>query len=454
MPLEFLMIFIIICVAGVGFLLVRPRYPYILFSIFAPFSYYYAYLSLNAYGTGTVVEKSLKDLFILAVYALWLLYVFVSKRVKFPVLPSTYLIFMFVWIVVLQALRAFTISNFAAVMVVRNMIEFVPLVILVPTIVRDRNDLRFLLKLSLACFAVVFLLAYYEAFYLFNAHYLGIERLHSTLFNPNNLGVYLTMFSLLLISLYLRKQYFFNRMLTAALILASLIPLLLTLSRSALIAFLVGTFMLFKINGRLKQLFVVVPLLVIVLSIFIGILAQNMMLSNISDRFIFLPGSDKMTHATGGRFAIFKNSYDLVVERPGLLFVGTAFQSFNRNDRYNFASIVSEKSWRGVGGMSMDNYYFYLLLGGGITVLFFYCAILWILFKEAMHISMTSSDTFLQAISSGIAVIFVVYAIIGIFGDVLAAFPANFYFWSFIGLLIAIKKMESEDRVDIEKKLS
>ncbi|NQU17134.1 MAG: O-antigen ligase family protein [Candidatus Saganbacteria bacterium] len=438
LPIVF---FAVVGIFVILLLLIHPRFGVYSFLLFAPFSYYYAFYAIDPDTTGTLLQKSTKDIFILVVYLFWIFYVLIRKQTKFSAFQSTFLILIFVFIAIMQMVRGIPSSAYASVIGLRNMIEFVPLVFLVPSLFLDIKSIKRIVSLSFLCCLIVSLLGIYEVYFKTKSFFALIDfRIHSTLYNPNNLAIYLAIFLLMLLGLYFKKTYFVNKKLSQFLLLLIFACIVLTFSRGAVVGLFMGMIYLFVVNKKKKL--ILVSILVFVLSM---LLVSNYVGKGI-DRYRKYARGETDASVTV-RLENVNLGLQMLADKPHWLFFGAGFEKVTGVAAQDKDSANSSKTkWVGKSDIPADNHYLALLMGGGIFSLLIFWAILIFLIKETKKLLFIAVDPFLVGVLQSICAIFILFMITGFFGSTWSSFPANFYFWFFVGILISIKMIIKKEQ--------
>lgn len=419
--------------AGIYFLC-RPKDALFAYLIFAPFSYYYAYLSDNPIWVGDLLQKGTRDFLVLLLYFIYLLNMFAKGKIPKLRSMSMYFILFFVVLMLLQYFGGILENQWISAVGLRNALEFVPLVFIVPALLSKKEDIRKLFNILFVVAFIVAILGFYQSFVLGIgvpsqvAINITVLRIFSTLLSPNNLGAYLTIFGLLLLNHILDKHYLVNRPLSFIILGTLLVCLFFTYSRSALFGFIIGAGYLIFIKR--KKIFWggtgILSIIVILLLIFNPILLLGRYFLSIGD-----PLSDR---SLLGRYLHIFDFMQIVYARPSILITGAGI---------NDTSTMVYELGKGVvpkGGIGTDNYYLFLLASGGIILLFVFCAMMFFLFKEAKYAFLASDDIYFKTMARGIKTVLIAFIFMGLFSNIWGLFPGNMYFWFLIGLLFVIKK--------------
>lgn len=426
-----LMMFPIILI-GIYFLC-RPKYALFTYLVFAPFSYYYAYLSDNPAWFGDLLQKGTRDFLVLLFYFIYLLNMFAKGKIPKLRSLSIFFILLFGGLMLLQYFGGILENHWISAMGLRNALEFVPLVFIVPALLSKKEDIR---KIFNALFVVAFivaLLGLYQSFVLGIgvpsriAVNITVHRIFSTLFSPNNLGAYLTIFGLLLFNYMLDKHYLINWPLSFIILSTLLVCLFFTYSRSALFGFIIGAGYLTIIKH--KKIFWggagVLSIIMILLLLFNP--------SSLGRYFITI-GDPLSDRSLLGRYLHIFDFMQFVSARPSILLTGAGINETSTMV-YELGEGVVSKS-----GIGTDNYYLFLLATGGPILLFVFCAIIYSLFKEVNIMYLASDDIYFKTLARGVKAVLVTFVFMGLFSNIWGLFPSNMYFWFLIGLLFAIKR--------------
>jgi len=396
-------------------------------------------LAWDVYSTGTLMQKSAKDIFILIVYVFWLFFVLQKKQVVFGALKSTRIVMLFCSVAIMHALIAIFSSFYVGIMGLRNVIEFVPLIFLVPSLFITKDDIRRIINLSIWCSLLVALAGVYETYKIipvWGLAILGNYRVHSFLFNPNNLGIYSAVFILLLLAMYFTKNYFISKTMTVVGIIIISSSLILTFSRTALFGLTLGSLYLMYRNKR-KELFLISVVVIIGIA---GVVTYFFPQSRYGE----ISNFEKHDSVTG-RTQNIVTAIELIKEQPALLIFGAGFDKVT-----GIMDISKQDTFTRVGGkgsekISSDNFYLALIMGGGIIGFSLFLAMLLFLLRESKMINRATKDPYFKTLTQGISAVFVLYIFSGVGGMIWSYFPINFYFWLFAGLLISIKMIAKQE---------
>ncbi len=430
----------------VGALLFKPKLGLYLFLAFAPFSYYYAYLAANPYAAGSLLQKSTRDIFILALYFIWLFYFLVKKKGRLPIFKASLVAVLFICLALLQTIRAFDLPGYNAFIGLRNAVEFIPLIIIIPSFFKNSEDgLKNIINISILCGLIVALLGFYELY----TKLIGFDpiqflkafnsfRIRSTLFNPNNLGCFQSTMLLLLLGSYFQKQYLFNKILSQGAILVLFVSMLTSFSRGALFGFLVGLAYMLIIAKKTRVL-----LMIGVISVMLFFIVNSFSPLALY-RYYSLIEQGTGSDSVKGRMYSINAAAEQIANDPMILLAGIGFDKVGSIIDINAENNTTDsRKWLGQAG-SPDNYYVLLILAGGISALVVFLSILYILIREALKIARLSGNPFSQGLAAGIGAVFINYALIGLTGDLWGTFPPNFYFWLLAGMLLTAKRLARE----------
>jgi O-antigen ligase len=440
-----LLILTVVALATLGVLLFKPKLGLYLFLVFAPFSYYYAYLAVDPFAAGSLLQKSTRDLFILALYLIWLFYFLVKKEMRLPVFRASLVAVLFVGLALLQTLRSIELPGYNAFIGLRNAIEFIPLILLVPIFFKkDKFGLENIFKISIVCAILVALLGLYEL-YLSVVAFKTVNfllafdsfRIRSTLFNPNNLGYFQATMLLLLLGMYFRKEYFINKSWSQAACLLLFVSMLTSFSRGAMLGFLIGFAFLLIAANKVRTLMVIglVSALLVV--------AVNVCFPLALYRYYSIFEQGTQSHSLQGRMNSANSAAEQIANDPMILLTGMGFDKVGSIVDVSANSGDKESGkWLGQAAVSTDNYYVLLVMAGGLGALLIFLAIIYVLIREAWQVARSAADPFLKGLAGASGAIFVAYFIFGFTVDLWGTFPSNFYFWLLAGLLLAAKRLD------------
>jgi len=433
----------------------RPKYMLYAFTIFAPFSYYYAYLAPNSYEAGTFLQKSSRDIFIALTYLIWLLYIFVRKETKFKVLYASVAAIAFLAIISIQLLFALSGGNFPLLIGLRNTIEFIPLIFIVPSFLAA-SDLKKIINIMLSLSLIVALLGLIQLslFYIgfsfwFNetsSGGLAVLRVYSTLFNPNNLGIYLVTSLLLFLGLYINRVYLVNKAFSRLSMVLLAVCLFFTFSRGALLALLFGvTFLLFRKKCYRSILLSFTACLLIIFAVTI----YN---PDILFRYVRAFSSEGGKNEIAYRFLVIpQKGWEQMSSSPFSIITGMILEDETNSLKLkSFNPVTGAEKWG--QGISMDNYYTLLLFASGAVPFITFMVLIYLLFKESDLTASLTQDPFYSGLIAGILSVFVSYIVLGFVTDLWNLFPSNFYFWFLAGILILANKVIKQERLQHENR--
>jgi hypothetical protein len=423
-------------------LLIHRQFCFYIFLIYAPFSYYYAYLSASAFAGGSFLQKTLRDLLICAVYLFWWLSLLAKKQYKLTV-PQQVGFSIIIIIITIQILYVMPSSFHASILALRSMFEFVPLMFLVPSLFPDKIDLQRILNILFGCSLLVSVLGLYEIYIVFTSNFylffLGLFRIHSTLYNPNNFGAYLAVCILLLAGLFMKKKYFINQAFTIALLLMCIICLFFTFSRSSFLSVVLGTLFLFAINRRIKLVIGSILIFTLIVS------SVYLFYPSIFRRYVAL--GDIQSGSVTGRANSINQALDLFFNEPYLIFTGVGFNQVTPIAAQTTNTATGNDRWQAFAQVPTDNFYLSLLVGGGIISFMMYLCMIFIFLLLAIRISFLTTDTFLAGLAQGIGAVFVSQMFFNATATLWNTFPGGFYYWLLVGMLISIKRLVRKAQV-------
>lgn len=447
--IDILPVFVVLAViTAVLVIFIWPKLGLYSLLLFAPFSYYYAYLGPPVlFTTGTFLQRSTKDILTVIVYLSFALYiVFAKKEIKLSAIPLTYLVLAFSGMVIIRMLCALPYSGYDALIGMRNMAEYLPLAFLVPLSFTTKKGIKTAINMFFSCSTIVILLALYEIYFR-SRSFLGVInfRIVSTLYNPNNLALYLCILLLALAGLYLKKVYFINRSFSFFLIGCSFAITVLTFSRGPILGLIMAVlFLLFLGKGNKTVLYLcIIP--VVSGMLFFAFFYNDT--GGLLTRYSQIVGVGQVDRSTTARLGNVSSAWEILSQEPYLLFTGLGFDKVTGIAPINADSGQIGKDWRATSGVPTDSFYLSLFAGGGIFSLLIFVSIFFLLIWESIKFSLRTSDQYFKGLSQGMSAIFVAYAVVSVTLLALTTFPGAFYFWFFVGILFSMKRIEKGNSI-------
>jgi len=254
----------------------------------------------------------------------------------------------------------------------------------------------------------------------------NIYRIKGIFPNENMLGVYIAFVLIAFVGYRLNnKKNMSNVAFDLAIIIPMILLLILTYSRRAWIAFIIGLFILGinKKNILIKKI-IILLFVVVFLSIFIVDFNSVTMRINTVFSLTYLSNLSRSMSYTIILKNIFSNFSNLFLGL-GVGSIGPASIYYNLQENY------------------LDSYYLLIFAEFGLIGLFFY---FWLLFSTLKYLwPKKNSDKskekvlIITCIASSILVI-----ICGFIGNTNISFPINFYLWLFLGVGIVLKNTEKQ----------
>ncbi|MFA4884184.1 MAG: O-antigen ligase family protein [Desulfotomaculaceae bacterium] len=340
----------------------------------------------------------------------------------------------------------------------RNAIEFIPLMFIVPSFfaasdLKKFTNIMLSLSLIVALLGLIQLLFFYMGFvFMFNEMGSGIAiaRIYSTLFNPNNLGIYLVTFLLLFFGLYVNNVYLINKIFSRLSMILLAVCLFFTFSRGALLALMLGViFLLFrKKYYRSIMLSFIAGLLII--------FAVTIYNPGILFRYVRAFSSEGGKNEIAYRLiSIPQKGWEQMSNKPLSIITGITPEDWaNGPDSLEFKKdnyTTGNEKWSGQG-ISMDNYYVLLFFTSGLVPFITFIVLIYLLFKESNLTASLTRDPFYSGLIAGILSVFISYIVLGFVTDLWNLFPSNFYFWFLAGMLVLINKVVKQERAQYENR--
>ncbi|MFA4905545.1 MAG: O-antigen ligase family protein [Candidatus Margulisiibacteriota bacterium] len=438
--------FIMILMASLIYVMVGMRYTkqtLFLILFYAAFYYwYYAFLANQGLSSTDIHEpvflKLLKDILILSIYAFCLSRIFISKKMELYSARFYIPLACFIVLVIVQTIRGLGENVTLSLIALRNMTIFMPIVFCVPMLIKDKADIKLIIRVLIFGAIIVSLIGVYEYFggksiYHDFAHMynIAIIRIYSTLYNTNNLAIYLNIFLMICFSFYLNKIYIINKYISQMILSLFGFCLLATQSRSGLIMFMLGLTYLLFINRRRKA-FVIITVTFISLTLLVQAFVPTLFYRNS----LLLEQSDNwgMKHVSvGARAGMFSIAKDIIDNDPNVILWGMG--TYRVGVASALLYVESEFETVRIG----DNYFLEIFVGMGILGLLFFIWILLSILWESLQLFREIGDPYLKCLVGAIGAIVLSFSAEGLMGSLWNLFPNNLYFWFFTGLLISIK---------------
>lgn len=459
-PLSVILIILVLCVGLYGITNVfKSNWTPILFVLFAILAVTAVFINLNTLlciitiiaafnfanllyspigprtGGQPVYMLVIRDILLLLLLINWFVRrVSYKERLHISLAISTPL-FVYCFYIIIRSAGTLT-ALLASIRYLRYLVIY-PLVLIsiVPYAFQNKRDVKRFLWVFVSTGFVVSIIGIVEALTDFGDTYQNYGafrtyyadgRASSTLGNPNNLAAYLGMVIGVALSLSIEGvlKSRFLKLFIILLICVALTCLFLTFSRGGILAITVTTMLLFGnrgIENRKLSLF-----MSMVIVIFIGL------------AMIYYTTQERKENIqelyTQGRAEYFWSTADYLFSNPFQLLVGRGIAV-----GYEASSVGLVKD---VGSTEADNFFTLIWMESGSIGLILFLLLLFVILKEIVRIYRRQSDPYLKAGCSAVLSSVIYVTMWGISSVSFRLFPAGYYVWMFVGLAIAIERIE------------
>lgn len=424
---------------GLPFLTIKfPKFFWLYLFLFIPLYLFFVDQYVRAVRPSIIPDsiKIIKDLvwiYLLIGFIFWLM----LKRVKiyFPREIGIPLL-IFVFYLVLQLFRGyFKLGLFGTALAIRNTFGYLPAVFIVLLLIKKNGDLFKIGKyFSLAMLGAGIYALVQFVFHLETSCYILSPRREligpiSSFFPDYNALAWFSAISFPLIVVL--SKFLGNKKKLKILIYPilglSIFCIIVSQSRTGLIAFLVALLLLFLTGIIRFKRAVTITILVLIIFSFLLVLAPEIITEHrIKGGFLsdirFIEGWPKL--------------WEYFVQKP---IFGYGFGVFG----FAALKLLQTQEYTPIG---VDNFYYTILLNTGIIGLILFLLLIVAIFIFSIKLILRTKDKFIKNFLIGINITLVIYLIFAITTNFIESFPESVFFWFLIGTICAIKRLESQEK--------
>lgn len=439
-PLCFLVFLSINCVLAFKY----NKYYFFVFLIYAAFNYYYSYLVPRGAWHETFLQKTIKDLFAMFIYAAWSFEMLIKKRRMFPRISATLPLMMFISLAFIGLVRSVPDNLFLGIAGFRNLVLFIPMFFVTAYYIKSKKDISNMFNVLFCVGAVVAALGIFEFFFspviaekaLFES-FAGVffRRITSTMLYPGNLSMFMVVLSVSLYGLYSSGVYFINKNMSRLFLSLYVFTAFLTYARSGIIMLVIAAAYILWKNRKYKTLFnSAVILVVLTAGLYMTVPSAIWRYARFIDQFTADRSVSERTDLWAKPLELAEKTPSIVLTGIGIDKVGTVATAARFDEKSNDSEFIQT-----------DNYYLQLLISMGVFGAVFFILALILLFYEGDVAYKNSKDEYLKAVSLSLKSVVLVYMMAGMAGSVWETFPNSMYFWALMGLIPSVKRLSKEE---------
>lgn len=337
-------------------------------------------------------------------------YLLISRKILHSIFIFSFVLIISILVTILRTQRVNYINSYIEL---ARWIEYLLEFIIICILVKEERQIKIILVILLLCTIAIIISSLYQIVTfdynmqrIYGLFISGSNRAGQSVSNPNVLGAFFMISGLYLISFAIGKSFKFRKMLWLLIIL-NVAVLLQTLSRSAMLGFLVGILVL--------SFFYRKPSLIVItagLSSFLLLLSERVQQRLVES--LYLYGGSVAARSIISRLQSWK---ELIGQLPNHLFLGIGF------------GVVHSKIF------TPDNYYLEILLTTGILG---FCALifmLWQIIKKNISLK-TSDNMFFRDLKISYTASILAFLIANIFGGLFFNPRLLALFWLLTGLTL------------------